>query len=786
MIQYLKQFDIADIHEFASSAEFEKTFFMKLANPSSAAKPARNPLASVSEDIVKFLNVSNFCEQDPFSEAQILTNVSLDGKTLQRSTSTKVFGKTVTEITANNITMDSFLVSETKSAWDNLLRKVSLGPTTETVFVCAQNDKKEIWCLEISATAEAQGIVLKMSDITREVMKSLGKKVSEKDPKADETKPIDLIIFKENCIKANKVRDWVTRTAALMNKAKLWSAVMRPRFVATRYEDDPKEKAEFNHPFIDDLICFPLDRAIFLQKIEIVLGLPKKVSPSFLFVQAVNDDVDMAKKVPIEYISDLGLVMTNPAPLSPQTPARFYFKFPGQKTLLDVRAKVQISKPHPILENHFLVYMTFFGLNKNMYKEVRQYLSRDSAYKYLLNSDPANYTYNPDNIFLTEDQKIKKTVAVIDFDENSRKNVVDYVKKEIGNTDVVFDDSYFGFFKKYLDRNSEWNKSMPSTAADYYSDNVSILVNSADLNLQMSLKPAAENDKLLGHDANKLFGSPQEWLTMFDEDAKKMLMECITLLGNMSRVNKNINLKTASGELRSVSVDLVFENNNQLLRIAFKPPELKPVPLAQLAHIDTLDAIVIDNSLLPAELDAFMTGLQEATAKAGIKTPEGGPRVIVTANENQKVDVSKLLKSRIFGLLYKPLEIRRLLYLVTQAIESPFSLYVFDNVGWKEDIIPAKIAREGKVIELSEFGATLKTAQPLRPGSMLYLFQSIYSNAPDHNLCVRVIHSEEDSKEKGSYLNYVIYFGITDAFLKFTRAYIREAYANLKSKEGAA
>jgi hypothetical protein len=88
------------------------------------------------------------------------------------------------------------------------------------------------------------------------------------------------------------------------------------------------------------------------------------------------------------------------------------------------------------------------------------------------------------------------------------------------------------------------------------------------------------------------------------------------------------------------------------------------------------------------------------------------------------------------------------------------------------------------MVVVSEFGATLKMPNSLKPGSMLYLFGSIFQNAPDGNLCCRVYHTEEDEADKGQYRNSLVFFGISDSFLKFTRSYIRDAYAAKKSKEG--
>jgi hypothetical protein len=195
-----------------------------------------------------------------------------------------------------------------------------------------------------------------------------------------------------------------------------------------------------------------------------------------------------------------------------------------------------------------------------------------------------------------------------------------------------------------------------------------------------------------------------------------------------------------------------------------------------------LDCVIIDHALLPDDVDAFCNGLKEATKNAGLQCPADGPHAIVIADDNDRVRFDKLLKSKIYGLVYKPIEIRRLLYLVANSLDTPYSVYTFENIGWKHDKIGAKIARKSQLAEMSEFGATIRTEQPLKPGTMLYLFKSIFQNAPDQNLCVRVYASEEDPKNDGQYLNWVVYFGITDAFLKFTRAYIRETYAVLKAQ----
>ncbi|MCB0351459.1 MAG: hypothetical protein KDD38_09765 [Bdellovibrionales bacterium] len=242
----------------------------------------------------------------------------------------------------------------------------------------------------------------------------------------------------------------------------------------------------------------------------------------------------------------------------------------------------------------------------------------------------------------------------------------------------------------------------------------------------------------------------------------------------------------ADGQKRLVAVEFILEESSNIVRINIRPPEVKFSGRSnQLEKINSLECVIIDYSLLSEDISAFLKGLSVGTQNANIKTPPGGPNVIVMASETQKINFDLLLESKVFALIYKPLEVRRILYLATQAIKTPFSLYNDENIGWKSEHLPAKISRPAKLVELSEFGVTFKTPHPIKVGTLLYLFKSIFQNAPDQNISVRIYNSEEDESEPGTYLNSAIYFGIADSFLKFTRSYIRETYASSKAKEGS-
>ncbi|MEQ1665852.1 MAG: hypothetical protein ABL927_10790, partial [Bdellovibrionales bacterium] len=383
----------------------------------------------------------------------------------------------------------------------------------------------------------------------------------------------------------------------------------------------------------------------------------------------------------------------------------------------------------------------------------------------------------------------KKTVVIIEPEEEVGKNIVNYFRGEIANIDIVCEDSYYLFLKKYLIPDRSADTATPATLSEVFSEEVTVVINVSTLNLEMILTAPAENDTFLGFDATKLFSKSQDWLSLFDENAKELFLERTHLMHTIRRTEMKFDLKHADGKPRSLQLVFTPEDQSNNVRVSFNILKPKQNQLKhQITKLESLECLVIDYNLLSKDVDAFLTSLNSLAEKSHLRIPKEGVRVIVMVSETQKINFELLYKSKIFGLLFKPIEIRRLLYLASLAIETPFSIYTFENIGWKTDNITAKIASNVSLVEMSEFGATLRSKQKLKPGTLLYLFNSIFANAPDQNLCARVYASEEDeeSEEQGFYFNHVIYFGITDTFLKYVRAYIRDTYASNKNKENKA
>ena len=144
-------------------------------------------------------------------------------------------------------------------------------------------------------------------------------------------------------------------------------------------------------------------------------------------------------------------------------------------------------------------------------------------------------------------------------------------------------------------------------------------------------------------------------------------------------------------------------------------------------------------------------------------------------------DLLKFLRFNVHAYFIRPVDSKALCSLTSRLANAPFTRFCPDNLGWMSVSWNAYAAKQVKLIEISEFGCTVRTKKPLRVGTTIFLHGFIYKNAPDESLCARLYHYQKDPHEDGDYLCHFLYFGIDDSFLKYTRSWVRENYASKKS-----
>lgn len=597
-------------------------------------------------------------------------------------------------------------------------------------------------------------------------------------------RPLHLIIFAMDSL-GEKLQPWCSRIMKLSKQRGSWPESNRTRLVMLKFEDDGIHKLDVLIPELDDLIYLPLDRLVFLQKIELIMNLPKKIKGSFLFSQQVTADIEISKITKLEKINDVGIAVRNPLPFLKGMRTKVYVNLPGEKETVRFFAKAIYSDHHPDYPDQYICYFSFFGLRRKELSSLRLWLGKLKKYKALINSETKDFKLDRNDPIAVDDAGPEKTLVVIDPYES--KSLEDQISKEIDHIKIVSEPSYTQFLFKHL-KKTGLDGSRQAVASDF-PQNTSILFKASISNSNATIDANfADSDTFLGFPAKSILksGSPDWWKPFRSESNDAMWAECVELAKQNRAVVKTLAGKTQSGEsvVLKISLKGVAEDEMQV--------ELAPVTTEEFNQatqkgpkLERVDAILIDVAFIPQTFDGWLEYLKNALTEAKCIARPEDLRLIITCDREDRLEKAWLDSTSVVGYCIKPFDLRTLLFNVSQTLKADFTKYRSDNIGWAEAMTNLHISKEIVLESISEFGASLRSPTPVRPGTVFFLRKLIFDQAPNACLAAKVLFCEEHPSEKGQFLLSVTYFGITDQFLKYARTWIRESYALSKSKEGA-
>lgn len=597
---------------------------------------------------------------------------------------------------------------------------------------------------------------------------------------------VHLVIFALDSI-GEKSAPWLDKLRTNMKKFKYWPE-NGTRMMMLKFEDDGISKLDLLHPMLDDLIYLPLDRLVFLQKTQIFLGLPKRVSAKFLFNQEVKHPIEISKITKIDRLSDVALAIRNPVPLKKGLPGHFYVTLPGEKTRLEVRGKVLRSEPHPDVPGNYLVYFAYFGLAKSSLTQIRRALSKAPRYQSLISDDREKVRFDANGLFNTEEESQMFGISVIDSDDMAAQNLAQTLTKDMDRLSVAAESSFQIFLMKNFEKDSMGDGTPPKPSDDthFYRNPISLSVSVADLKC-VSVDPGPDNDAtFFGHNALTIFSEPEGWLRIMDSKESKLIMEeAVQLVARGRVLQKLMTIKDNEQVRRAANFRIYKGASDQVITVEISPANLNDI-MARLSSMQketSLNTLILESSFAPEDPTSWIEGLRMRAVQVNLaKTPDQLKFFFITDSEQPKAFLNWLNCPDILNVFLRPVDNRQLLFLLSEYLPNKNTVYQFDNVGWSSPSLNVHVAKNVELEALSEYGATLKTKQKLAPGTMVYLRKSIFNNAPNGCLAARVYACEDHSSDKGYYQIYTTYFGINDAFLKFARTWIRENYASQKSQ----
>ncbi|MBN8542405.1 MAG: hypothetical protein J0L82_18590 [Deltaproteobacteria bacterium] len=145
----------------------------------------------------------------------------------------------------------------------------------------------------------------------------------------------------------------------------------------------------------NDILHVPLDRLLFLQKIELLVAGDQAVTPTFLFQTKIEDPritFELGKQVHITHISETGCTVISPRPIAVGVEGTLSCSLLGEQEGLGRQVEVRVQSSVPYFESNvanasgrpldqrppeYEVRLRFFGLKQIQLKFLRTWLARN-------------------------------------------------------------------------------------------------------------------------------------------------------------------------------------------------------------------------------------------------------------------------------------------------------------------------------------------------------------------------------------------------------------------------
>ncbi|MES2854430.1 MAG: hypothetical protein V4692_01145, partial [Bdellovibrionota bacterium] len=238
---------------------------------------------------------------------------------------------------------------------------------------------------------------------------------------------------------------WAKFIKELLKEKNCSDPLFPVKIIFMAFEGGTVRPEGLRHESVDDLIVKPLDKSVFLQKIELLTADKPNISPTFLFRQKAEEVIEAGKDAMIDEISDFAIAIRNPTPLAQGVYATIHCEVFGQNEDARVIARVYQSQKHPSLEGEWLVRFMYFGLRSQQLNNVKKFL-RD-------HQSPGRFKAPRDENLGGDPAVPFNRIAVIDMDQTAFEDISSIVGQRYMGVELIHFPSYARFLmqiQKYM------------------------------------------------------------------------------------------------------------------------------------------------------------------------------------------------------------------------------------------------------------------------------------------------------------------------------------------------
>ncbi len=549
-------------------------------------------------------------------------------------------------------------------------------------------------------------------------------------------------------------------------------------------------------PAIDDLILKPMDHQLFLQKMAMALSDTHSAAGEYLYNQVVDAPIYMAKSSVIDEIADFGLGIRSHKRMKDGVVVRLYSKVFGSKQASSLLAKSFKSIDHPKLPGESLVYYTYYGISSDQLTKLRRDLQPKQA-----KHAPARRTLTALEVDIFK--KNKKYIAVIAFNEDLRTDLRQAIEANFINS-VVYSFPTVASFAKEIGVGTGAAPLKPQvdpeTAAKteafvgplpekpkpsfaFAGGLFNFILNHQDEIISIQSK----NISYFDIESDQLIAGGRKWLQFIHQDEIEEVQEFLNYVKNNGRGQTYVRMVGLHDDIhymRIMGQEVVGVVPPQVRILITETLGAEGIKLWKSTHrqaseklkADQVSAVIVDVSGISIAIDAWAEQFKGFLENARILSAERKVPVLVLLPEKLSAKLEELKTTFVSDVILAPHD-RKILIdkmnLHCAGLCNEFGVIIPAFEPMNADV---KVGQQVQMEMASEFGIQIRSAKPLREGVFLRFFSPLFLDENYDGILARMFSAKQDEKNKSEFHNVFSFYGISDAFLKHIRKWIREAH----------
>lgn len=571
---------------------------------------------------------------------------------------------------------------------------------------------------------------------------------------------VRMLICHEGHVGADKI-DYIKAVQKILLAKKLTTTEEPTAIVYTAFDRPEFKVSAFEHDFVRNVIFKPFDKLILQEHLFMALVGRRPAKASLVHKMKTSVEVEMIKDIDAEIFSDIGFATRSSMDVPVGHIAKYYSQiFEGQKRNY-VYARCWKTEAHPQKEGEYRCWFTFLASDPTAHGDYRRKLSLRKAPE----AKPKLGPIKSDPFYL----------AVIDANDVRRREAKAHFEKNVKGSRVIEFTSWEQFLMRVDPLMAEGNQK---TAAWNSEASIAMVLDPSGKQILSFDPPLGETTSFLGMKGNEL--KNLDFQRLIPEVSLPMWTKIVVKRKVVAGLEAIIQVKSAHGLfiLKCLQITEVRNDKAQLtgIRVVMQKASVQDRAAWYQQYFVLKDPIQM--AICPAEIIKNHRAVWDQILPT-IKKRFNHDLMVMGFSETPVADSDlRDLPSFVHEIFYVQHDrtemTRKLCLFLGRALDENFKYHQISDV--------ARVASPIELVELSESGLVLKYNRPLDIGGFRKFVLPKATGGPVLEYLGNCNFNEVDKSEKEVVLNYFVFFGITDAYLKNIRVWMRDNYAHSKEK----